>query len=149
VNLLPSSALKKSFNVYTGYRNAPVYKELNPLSTTFRLRKSTAGGSGSAEVRESNTAAASSLLPPVVFQRILSQLLDILKQEMLLAENDKKHPLAAYDAQEARDDLEEQIHQYQAAEHPFHRPLGRRESTVAWWRTHMNSSDCFFLSVSI
>jgi hypothetical protein len=36
---------------------------------------------------------------------------------MLLAENNNKYPLAAYDAQVARDDLEERVHQYLAAEH--------------------------------
>jgi hypothetical protein len=119
------------FNAYTGFRNAPVYKVLNPLSTTIRVRKSTTDGSGSASSRGNDEAETTSSLPPFVFQRILSQALNMLKQDMLLTQKNKKHPLARYDAQAARDDLEEQIHQYRVTEHPFHRPLGRRESTIA------------------
>ncbi|KAF8600645.1 hypothetical protein BDV93DRAFT_559140 [Ceratobasidium sp. AG-I] len=142
----PTNAYLTAFFLDPWCRDAPVYKELNPLSMTVRLRKSTANGSRSTVSQGSDNVAASSSLPPTVFQCILAQLLDILKQEMLLAETNKKHPLAVYDAQVARDDLEEQIHQYAAAEHPFHCPLGWQESTVAWWRAHMKSSDCFFLS---
>ncbi|QRV95647.1 hypothetical protein RhiJN_23665 [Ceratobasidium sp. AG-Ba] len=71
----------------------------------------------------------------------------VLRHIIKVAELDSTHPLHGCDAQDAKTKFEGQLRLYAPGYHPSHRPLGKQESPLAYWRSLKNTSDSFIISI--
>lgn len=114
---LPSTRLIIS----PGFRNADVFRDLNPLAIQkVRISRLTS--------TSRTPADANAELPPTLRRVGL-----FLLSQLRIHYQSKQSPIANLTASQACDRLKEQLLQYQKASYPFDRPLLSDDTAQRWW----------------
>ncbi|KAG8685850.1 hypothetical protein FRC11_009943, partial [Ceratobasidium sp. 423] len=72
-------------------------------------------------------------LPNLAWVCIHKTAISMLQADLELSEHFPTHPLANYDAQHAKDELNAQLIQYASSLYPFDKPLAKGQTIGDWW----------------
>lgn len=123
-----------------GMRKQHIYRKSNPLGTTIILP-------APQNVPRSPNTSPCSYLPNSAWSRIRKASISLLKAELALAETCPTHPLANYDAQQAKNELDALLVQYACSIYPFDQPPGS-QSVSEYWASFLVRPDTRILAVS-
>ncbi|KAG9078178.1 hypothetical protein FS749_009852 [Ceratobasidium sp. UAMH 11750] len=114
-------------------RNQRIYRTPNPLAPTIILP------ARDNALCTPNTSPCS-YLPSSVWARIRKSAISLLKAELMMAETCPTHPLATYDAQQAKNEHNALLVQYACSAYPFDQPLGN-QSVLDYWSSYLVCRD--------
>lgn len=132
---------------YVGYRTAAIYSDYNKLYSAQRFQPAV---QDLKPLRgQANVSSASLRLTESQYTRVRKQLLQLLRHELVAAEQIPGHPLYQYDALKAKTELIQQLSQYHLGHPPFRQFSEADESTIQYWQSHRASHLTFILAVSV
>jgi hypothetical protein len=86
-------------------------------------------------------------IPNAAWARIRKAAISMLRADLELSERFPNHPLANYDAQHAKDELDAQLVQYSSTLYPFDRPLAQGQTVRDWWNVFFLRPDTRIIGV--
>ncbi|KAF8597170.1 hypothetical protein BDV93DRAFT_569692, partial [Ceratobasidium sp. AG-I] len=136
INDAPCDAFIAGHFLHPGFRDADIYHRMNAMSSKLFIR-----------IPAPNPLSPAKHIPEGVFKRIRKFVLQVLYQLLKVSESIEGHDLHMYDASEAKAQCEAQLGEYARGNHPFHRPLGKNETTLDYWRSLKRNPEAFVLAV--